>query len=417
MDTMETPKVFISSMNKPLCVLQIGAAFVGAQQKIEYEIHKCVKKHGGTSYILYADGVSKDNNILCFETKIQKFYRRFVRKIGFKSPLFARGATKNLIKYIRRINPDIVHLHVLHHGYVDYIMLFEYLIKSKIPIVYTVHDMWAFTGGCYYYTKDNCMGFQTGCRGCFADQKRLDNRTNKTAHYFNLKKDLFSRSFDLRFVAVSQWVADEMKKSFLAQYPITVIENGVDILPLYMSSNSAYQMKKNKFVLLGVAAAWDERKGIDRIFEMARILGDRFRFDLVGNTSETIMAQAPPNVRFLGYVHDKATLLQLYANSDLHISASFEETFGMTFIEAAFMGTRSIGYASTAVLSTLQGIGGIAVSKLDVYSMADAIQKVIMSENLKLSADEIQRVVARYDSIIMAQKYCDIYRSILEKGE
>jgi glycosyltransferase involved in cell wall biosynthesis len=175
------------------------------------------------------------------------------------------------------------------------------------------------------------------------------------------------------------------------------------------------EAKHAPVVLLGVAAAWDERKGIDRIFEMACTLGEDYQFHLVGSVSEAVMAEAPKNVRFLGYVNSKADLLNLYADADLHISASFEETFGMTFIEAAFAGTRSIGYAATAVKSTLEGVQGIAVSELNAAAMAKEIQKIAMRRNMKLSSDEIQQAVNRYSCEVMAKKYCDIYRSVLEE--
>lgn len=396
-------------------VVQISGAYACAQKIIERAIHKECISRGYESHVLYAIGHSDEKGIACYESKVPSLCRRALRKYCGKNPRFARWSTRQLIRRLQAYQPDLVHLHVLHHGYLDYELLFEYLIKNKIPVVYTMHDMWAFTGGCYYYTKENCEGFRTGCRECPASLKRLDNAPDQTAHHFALKKRLISRLSEVHFVAVSQWVADEMKKSFLARYPITVIENGIEPISLPSSLGSAIEAKHAPVVLLGVAAAWDERKGIDRIFEMARILGEDYQFHLVGSASEAVMAEAPKNVRFLGYVNSKADLLNLYADADLHISASFEETFGMTFIEAAFAGTRSIGYAATAVKSTLEGVQGIAVSELSAAAMAKEIQKIAMRGNMKLCPDEIQQAVNRYSCEVMANKYCNVYWSVLEK--
>lgn len=397
-------------------IAQISAAYVGAQKIIERAIHdKCVSL-GYESLVLYAIGNSDRDGILRYERKLPSLCRRALRKYCGKNPRFARWSTRQLIRRLQAYQPDLVHLHVLHHGYLDYELLFEYLIQNKIPVVYTMHDMWAFTGGCYYYTKENCEEFRTGCRECPASLRRLDNAPDKTAHHFALKKQLISRLSEVHFVAVSQWVADEMKKSFLAGYPITVIENGIEPFSLPSSLDSMIEAKHAPVVLLGVAAAWDERKGIARIFEMARILGEDYQFHLVGRASEEIMREAPENIRFLGYISNKDNLWKLYAEADLHISASLEETFGMTFVEAAFAGTRSIGYASTAVKCTLAGVHGIAVSELTARAMATEIKKITLSRKLKLSYDEMQSVINRYSCGVMSNKYCDIYRSVLEKG-
>lgn len=396
-------------------IVQISGAYAGAQKIIERAIHKECLSRGYESCVLYAIGSSDESGISCYESKLPSLCRRALRKYCGKNPRFAGWSTKQLIHRLQKYQPDLVHLHVLHHGYLDYEVLMEYLIRNKIPVVYSAHDMWAFTGGCYHYTKENCTGFQTGCQECLADPKRLDNAPKKTAYHFSLKKKLISRLSKVQFVAVSQWVADEMKKSFLSEYPISVIANGIEPLPFSLSLDSAVETKHDPIVLLGVAAAWDERKGIGRIFEMARILGDGYQFQLVGSASEAVMAEAPKNIRFLGYVGNRTDLLHLYAKADLHISASFEETFGMTFVEAAFAGTRSIGYAATAVKSTLAGVHGVAVDELNAEAMAREIVKVVEHGNVKLDPVEVQSAVDRYSCSEMAKKYCDIYGSVLEK--
>ena len=393
-------------------VAQISGAYAGAQKIIERAIHKECLSRGYESRIWYAVGNSDGAEILCYDNKISSLFRRILRKLCGKNPRFSRWSTAQLIRRLKAYHPDLVHLHVLHQGYLDYEALFEYLIDQKIPVVYTAHDMWAFTGGCYYYTKEGCTGFLNGCRECPADPKRLDNAYDKTAYHFELKKKLISQLVSVRFVAVSQWVANEMKKSFLSQYPITVIENGVDLHPTLFSASCPKDISK-PFYLLGVAASWDERKGIDRIFEIAQLLGNDYQIHLVGSATERIKEKAPPNVCFLGYVNDKDKLHQLYTNADIHISASMEETFGMTFIEAAFCGTRSVGYNSTAIVETLNGVYGCGVNDVSAEAMSDAIKTVFSHSNIKLNSDEMNIVMERYSSNAMAKKYVDLYGQFL----
>lgn len=394
-------------------IVQISGAYAGAQKTIATAIHKECISRGEDSYIFFAVGDAIDARIKSYENRLQSLFRRAIRKYLRKTPRCAYLQTKKLISHLRKIKPDLVHLHVLHHGYMDYEMLLQYLIREKIPVVYTMHDMWAFTGGCYYYTKEGCAQFQSGCKQCLAKSIRLDNPPSKTAKYFSLKKDLISKLDKVQFVAVSPWVADEMKKSFLAEYPTVVINNGIDaIVP---SKYAIDKKEKDKTILLSVAAAWDERKGIYRIFEIARALGENYLFYLVGHASQALKDDAPSNIKFLGYIHRKEDLDQLYTNADLHLSASLEETFGMTFVEAAFAGTRSIGYASTAIKATLEGVRGVAVSELTADAMAKEIQRLVMQGDIKLSVSEMEGIVNQYSCDEMAKKYCDVYQTLLKR--
>ncbi len=393
-------------------VLQIGGTFVGAQEKIEFAIHKNLLESGNDSYILYVEGNSDDPKIIRYENKADNFFRRLLRKLLGKNPSFSRLSTYKLVRHIKRINPDLVNLHIIHHGYLDYIYLLEFLAESKIPVVFTMHDMWAFTGGCYYYTAENCNKFLSSCENCPASVERLDNPPAKCEYYRNIKKELFGKIDDVVFVAVSDWVASEAKKSFLSEYDVRVIENGLDVSEIRSIESSPSDDGVVRIV--SVATWWDERKGIHRIFETARLLGDGYRFELVGSASDDVISNAPDNVSFLGYIKEKNDLLRLYSESELHVSASMEETFGMTFIEAAFAGTRSIGYASTAVTETLSGVRGIAVSEYTPEALANAVKECAESGKCKLSDDEIKDIVNRYSSETMAGKYLELYKEILQ---
>ncbi len=390
-------------------IVQISGAYVGAQRIIEKAIHEELKKRGHNSRILYSIGVSDDEDIECYDNSFSLLSRRVMRKFFGKNPVFSYQSTKRLIRSLDAFKPDLVHLHVLHQGYLDYEMLFNYLYEKNIPVVYTMHDMWAFTGGCYYYTKENCLNFQTGCKKCPANASRIDNPLNKTEEYFNLKKNLLLKLKRVQYVAVSQWVADEMKKSFLSEQKISVVDNGIDFVPF--ESGKSIEKKDGIIDIISVAATWDERKGIYRIFEIAQKLGEKYRIVLVGNASQNISYAAPKNVKFAGYVKDKAELLRMYSEADIHMSASFEETFGMTFIESAFVGTRSIGYDSSAITSTLEGVDGVIIKELTSNAMAEGIKAIVTNGNMKLSPEEVKKISDRYSSKTMAKKYCDIYSS------
>ena len=393
-------------------VLQIGGTYVGAQKLIEGEIHRWLIKNGHKSKVLFAVGESDDRNVICYETHFENICRRALCKIFGNNPRFARWQTYRIIRYIKKWKPDVVHLHVLHHGYVDYIFLFNYLARKRIPVVFTLHDLWAATGGCYYYSAQRCEKFQDGCRACEADPATLDCRPKQTEKLFSVKKALFEKLDKLCFVAVSPWVEAEARRTMLARYPICTVWNAL-ASPLNVDLP---QEATGKFRILGVAACWDKRKGIDRFFELAQLLGDRFEIKLVGDAEETIKAKAPRNILFLGRVNDPAQLFALYAQADLHVSMSFEETFGMTFVEAALAGTKSMGFNKTAIPYVIEKVYGYVLKSDQVAEMADAIFALSKHrENCKLNSEQLVAVQDRFSSEKMARSYHAVYEKVMVK--
>ena len=393
-------------------ILQVGAAFVGAQKLIEGEIHRWLIKNGHESKVLFAVGEPDDDNTVCYETPIERLLRRTMCKAFGTNPCFSFLQTRRIVWHIKRWKPDVVHLHVLHHGYVDYIFLFNYLARKRIPVVFTLHDMWAATGGCYYYSAQRCEKFQDGCRTCEADPATLDCRPKQTEKLFSVKKALFEKLDKLCFVAVSPWVEAEARRTMLARYPLCTVWNAL-ASPLDADLS---RQTTGKFRILGVAACWDKRKGIDRFFELAQLLGDRFEIKLVGDAEETIKAKAPRNILFLGRVNDPAQLFALYTQADLHVSMSFEETFGMTFVEAALAGTKSMGFNKTAIPYVIEKVYGYVLKSDQVAEMADAIFALSKHrENCKLNSEQLVAVQDRFSSEKMAQSYHAVYEKVMVK--
>lgn len=393
-------------------ILQVGAAFVGAQKLIEGEIHRWLIKNGHESKVLFAVGEPDDNNTVCYETPIERLLRRTMCKAFGTNPCFSFLQTRRIVWHIKRWKPDVVHLHVLHHGYVDYIFLFNYLARKRIPVVFTLHDMWAATGGCYHYSAQRCEKFQDGCRACEADPATLDCRPKQTEKLFSVKKALFEKLDKLCFVAVSPWVEAEARRTMLARYPICTVWNAL-ASPLNVDLP---QEATGKFRILGVAACWDKRKGIDRFFELAQLLGDRFEIKLVGDVEETVKAKAPRNILFPGRVNDPAQLFALYAQADLHVSMSFEETFGMTFVEAALAGTKSMGFNKTAIPYVIEKVYGYVLKSDQVAEMAETIFALSQHrENCKLNSEQMAAVRDYFSSDKMAWSYHALYEKVMVK--
>lgn len=388
-------------------ILQIGGTYVGAQRQIEGAIHRYLRKEGHESRILYAIGEADDPDILRYENGFDCLLRRGLNKVIGKDHRFAHTSTRKLIRQIERYAPELVHLHTIHHGYLDYEMLLRYLGRKQIPVVFTMHDMWSFTGGCYHFTQTKCTKYLEGCSGC-TQSDGMDCRPAKAKALFGRKKVLYRLQKKICFVAVSQWVHDEAKGSMLKDYPLYTVWNAVD-LPCDLSGIRRRPDHKT-FRLIGVAGSWTARKGISSFFELADLLGESFEILLVGNADRSVREAAPANVRFAGSITDKTRLMELYAASDLHVSMSLEETFGMTFVEAAFAGIRSVGFDSTAIPGVLRLVNGHIVPAGDVDAMAEQIRMLSTNkEQCRLRGDEMEQIEEIFSNERLARQYVEIY--------
>ena len=393
-------------------VLQITGYMSGAQKIITEAVHRKIIAENSKSMILYARGHSSEINAVRYESKLANFLTRGLRKYVCKHPCFSALQTFSLIRRIRQFRPDIVHLHVLHGGNMDYVMLLRFLAKTDIPIVYTMHDMWAFTGGCYHYSSLGCEKYKEKCTCCPANKRMLDIENKYIEKSFTTKQALFSKLFALHLVTVSQWVMQEVQNSFLADYPITVIPNGIEMNIANPGQHSEQHVKTQ---ILSVAASWTEQKGIHLLFELANKLGPEYSIHLIGTASESVRKMAPANVVFLGFCSDRKKLFSYYREADLYVSASREETFGMTFVEAALMGTRSVGYAGTAICETLDSVYGVTVDEYSAEVYADAISKLMFHHQNKLSDNQVAAIQDTYSVNRMAKDYYELYKTVLKK--
>ena len=389
-------------------VVQIGAGYVGAQKEIMYAIHQRLINEGHKSYILFAVGKSNDKDVIRYENKFEQLLRRGLVKIFGKSHKYAVLGTLRIISKLKRIKPDIVHFHILHHTYVDYPLLYKFIIKKKIPVVFTMHDLWGATGGCYHYFTMHCHKFLNECRECDANPNLLDCPKNKT-HSLFLRKQLFYKNFSqISFVAVSDWVKNELEKTYLNEYSIVTIWNSFD--PPQVEFPCVVKEEKAKNKIIAVSANWSIQKGSQRIVELAQLLGDEFEITLVGNVPNNDNLKLPDNIVCAGTVEDKCELMRLYYESDLNLSMSVEETFGLTFIEAAMVGTRSMGYNLTAIPQVLRKINGVVVETFSVGSMYTAVKDYFCTYgHEKMSEEEINRIKRIFSVSTMTEKYLSVY--------
>lgn len=320
-------------------VVQINATCgVGSTGKICVAISELLGEQNIENYIFYTLGTSQHIKGVKYADKkyikMQALKSRVFGNYGFNS----KTITAKLIKQLDAIKPDIVHLHNLHAHNCNLETLFTYFKKEKTKLFWTFHDCWAFTGYCPHFDMIGCDKWQTECKNC-PQRKEYSWFFDKSKALFNKKKELFSE-LDLTIITPSQWLADLVKQSFLKDYPVKVINNGID-LDVFKPTNSDFRKKYNcedKFIVLGVAFGWGARKGLDVFVELSKRLPENYKIVLVG-TNDNIDKQLPDNIISIHRTQNQQELAEIYTAADLFVNPTREEVLGLVNLEALACGT------------------------------------------------------------------------------
>lgn len=332
--------------------------------------------------------------------------------------LGSRCATKRLLKKLEEIKPDLVHIHNIHGCFLNYPLLFEYLREHHIPVVWTLHDCWSMTGHCTHFMRTDCQKWQTMCHQC--PQKKTFPATyllDRSKRNYALKKSLFTSMPLMHITTVSGWLKGVAESSYLNKYPIIFVPNGIktDVLkPVDSDIRERYHLQDKK-MLLAVAIGLDERKGLYDYVKLSGILPKQYQLVLVGLTDEE-RKSLPDSIIAEKRTNGVKELAAYYSAADALLSLSYEETFGLTIVEAMACGTPAIVYDNTAQPELITDETGKVVPTGDIDSLIKAIEEVCAKP--KESYTEVCRKHAiQYDEALSYQKYLDIYKSVINKKQ
>lgn len=335
--------------------VQINAYSGGWADSIIFKKHRELIAAGDESWVFWARGDREQDDHLQRiasypEVCLDALQTRLDGKAGFHS----KGITRRLLKQLDKIDPDVVHLHLLLGYYINIEMLFEWLAKRRCKVVWTLHDCWAFTGHCIYFTYAMCEQWRTGCAcGASCSQKRTYPETfagdGSVRWSFEQKRRLFTMlpAERVQLITPSQWLADLVKQSFLAKYDVKVVHNTINT-DIFKPTPSDFRERYgigDRFVVLGVASKWSERKGLSDFVRLARELDDeRFVVVVVGLTERQVewAKSMAEDIVALPRTGSMEELAEIYTACDVLLNPSSEETFGMNVAEAAACGTGAI---------------------------------------------------------------------------
>lgn len=395
-------------------VVQINTFPNKATGNIMMNIHKYLMENGHESYVVWGRGRRAQNKYeICMSTKVDVIFHVAYTRIFDRTGFASWHVTKQLLKKIDKINPDIIHLHNIHGYYINIKLLFKYIKKYNKKVIWTLHDCWPITGHCAYFDAVNCQKWKEKCSNCI--QKKTYPKSfciDNSRKNYKEKKALFS-GCDITLVTPCKWLARVVKESYLKYYPIRTIYNGIDPT-IFHFRDSVFRVKyelNDNFLILGVASEWSNRKGLldfIKLEEKLRNISSRYKIILVGLTRKQIK-EIPQSILGLERTSNPFELAELYSTADVFFNPTYEDNFPTVNLEAIACGTKVITYDTGGCKETVFGSDSYVLKKGDINSSVEIICSLSKVEKSKYLGN-------RYNSLQgMIKKYIELYEYSLNR--
>ena len=396
-------------------ILQINSVCTGSTGRIAAGVSRVLGEAGHESLLLFGRGQPAEG-IACERIEgAAAFYghtlfARLTDRQGFASTL----ATRRMIRRIEAFAPDVIQLHNLHGYYLDWRVLFCYLRKAGVPVVWTLHDCNAFTGHCAFFDAVHCERWKTGCGNC--PQKNAYPKSwfaDQSARNYSEKRALTTGLNNLTIVTPSLWLKRLVEQSYLKGYPVRVLNNGIDretFQPVESDLREQYEIG-NKRLVLGVANIWEPRKGLHTFVDLFERIGDEAIVALIGLS--TVQQQAlPKGMLGLCRTADARELAAWYTAADVFVNPTLEDNFPTTQVEALACGTPVVCYDTGGCAEALDDSCGVAVPKGDAPALADAILRAG-----SLKREHCLRRAAMFDQQERYRDYASLYAELYGEGK
>lgn len=397
-------KMKVLEINSVCGIRSTGRICTDIAEVLEKNGHQCKIAYGREEvprkYQRYAIRIGNSMSV-----KVHALESRVLDNAGLGS----KKSTRKFLKQIDDFQPDIIHLHNLHGYYLNIVELFEYLKANRIPVVWTLHDCWGFTGHCAYFDYIKCEKWKKdGCNHCkqksrYPKSYLMDNSYKN----YTIKKKIFCNLEKMQLISPSYWLAELVKESFLKEYPIHVIPNGID-LEIFSPTKSNFRKKyglERKKILLGVASNWEGRKGIKDFIHLSKIIDNNYKIVLVG-VSDRDKEKLPINILGINKTNNPNELAEIYTAADVFINPTYEDNFPTTNLEALACGTPVITYNTGGSVESINKNNGLIVEKGNISQLYSAI-KTIDSRNFDI------KLRKEWDKNYSYQKYLKIYEELL----
>jgi putative colanic acid biosynthesis glycosyltransferase len=384
-----------------LRILQINSVCgIGSTGRIATDIDSMLKMQDHESYVAFGRDTPKNcDTAIRIGTTWDVYHHVVLSRLFDKHGFGSRRATQVFVKEVERLEPDVIHLHNLHGYYLNVELLFDYLRLANKPVVWTLHDCWAFTGHCAYFDYVGCNRWRAVCSRC--PQRRGYPKSilaDRSEQNFHKKREVFTGIGNMVIATPSKWLAKLVEASFLRSYPIRVINNGIDVdlfQPIRGGFRETYGIEK-KFVILGVANIWSTRKGLSYFIELSKMLGTNDVIVLVGLTKKQLR-ELPANIIGITRTDSIRKLAQIYSSADVFVNPTMEDNFPTTNLEALACGTPVITFDTGGSVEVIDENCGFVVEKGKLDDVLACIEITKKRERMCWFERARARAISLYD--------------------
>lgn len=372
-------------LDRPLRYVQLNSFYNGSTGSIMRGLHNQLASRGIDSYCFWGRRhATIDEHMRCCATKPEVYLHGAMTRLHDRMGFYSKRDTAKLLERLNEIDPDVVHLHNIHGYYVNIEMLFSWLASHRCQVKWTLHDCWALTGHCAYFTYVKCAQWQSHCaysKSCpqLDTYPKTISKTNCSRNYED-KKRIFTSVPPERMTLItpSQWLADLVGQSYLKDYPVEVRHNTIDT-DIFKPTPSDFRERYgigDRFMVLGVASPWTERKGLSDFVKLAEKLdSEKYAIVLVGLSGKQIRRLSKQLVA-LPKTESSERLAEAYSAADVFVHPGVEETFGMTVAEAQACGTPVVVAEGSACAEIAESGAAIAVPA-DMSTLKATIVKMV----------------------------------------
>lgn len=373
------------------------------KEETEREGHSASVIFGRKSALGYKGTIAEDENCYFISSDTEQKMDILSSVLFDTHGLHSKKNTEKIIAKINEIDPDVIHLHNIHGFYLNYEMLFDYLRKTQKPVVWTLHDCWAYTGYCAYYDYNECDAWKSGCARCQYRNEYPYRILSSSKHNVEAKKKAFA-NINMILITPSQWLKGEVAQSFLQSYRCDVIYNDVNLKDFYYDPGNIKEQYNllNKRVYLSCANVWTKQKGYEECLKLADKLGYNEVLVMVG-LNEKQIKKLPKNI--VGITHCGIDELRCwYSSCDVFFNPTLEDNYPTVNLEAAACGAPIVAYR-TGGSPESAGKHGIIIDRYDTDRAIKELRK----------ADRKNMPAAVKETRSMAREYMELY-SELRKG-
>uniref|UniRef100_UPI003AB1218B glycosyltransferase n=1 Tax=Winogradskyella sp. TaxID=1883156 RepID=UPI003AB1218B len=396
--------------------IEVNSGSVG---RIAEQIGETVIENGWSSYITYArNNNPSKSEVIKIGSKLDIYRHGLETRIFDNHGFSSKSSTKKLINTIKEIKPDIIHLHHLHGYFINIEILFQYLKEREIPVVWTFHDCWSFTGHCAHFDFVGCDKWKTECYNC--EQKKEYPKSlifDRSRQNYIDKKRIFNSIDNLTIVPVSNWLYRKIKDSFLKDHACAVIQNGIDLNTFYPKKsrdtiNKLYNIN-SRFIILGVASTWEKKKGLEEFVKLNELINRESYVIVLVGLAKSQLKKMPKSIVGIERTENVGQLADLYSAADVFINPTFEDTFPTTNLESLACGTPVITYETGGSVESVNESTGVIVDKGDVRGLINALECIKSKGGDFYENNCRESAIKNFDKKIKFNDYLKLYNNIL----